>query len=41
MLLFPAPGAQLVSEIDPDSFDDVVVIDSTWQQTHQMCMVRS
>ncbi|KAF9146294.1 DTW domain-containing protein 1 [Mortierella sp. GBA39] len=36
LLLFPSPGAKQLSEIDPESFDKLVVIDGTWEQANKM-----
>ncbi|KAK3839957.1 MAG: DTW domain-containing protein [Linnemannia gamsii] len=36
LLLFPSPGAKQLSEIDPASFDKLVVIDGTWEQANKM-----
>ncbi|KAF9356476.1 DTW domain-containing protein 1 [Mortierella sp. AD094] len=36
LLLFPSPGAKTLSEIDPASFDKLVVIDGTWEQANKM-----
>ncbi|KAF8975259.1 DTW domain-containing protein 1 [Entomortierella lignicola] len=36
LLLFPSPGAKTLSEIDPESFDKLVVIDGTWEQANKM-----
>ncbi|KAF9188160.1 DTW domain-containing protein 1 [Haplosporangium sp. Z 767] len=36
LLLFPSPGAKQLSEIDPTSFDKLVVIDGTWEQANKM-----
>ncbi|KAF9934258.1 DTW domain-containing protein 1 [Linnemannia zychae] len=36
LLLFPSPGAKKLSEIDPTSFDKLVVIDGTWEQATKM-----
>ncbi|KAF9993065.1 DTW domain-containing protein 1 [Entomortierella chlamydospora] len=36
LLLFPSPGAKTLSEIDPSSFDKLVVIDGTWEQANKM-----
>ncbi|KAG0050862.1 DTW domain-containing protein 1 [Gryganskiella cystojenkinii] len=36
LLLFPSPGAKQLSEIDPSSFDKLVVIDGTWDQANKM-----
>ncbi|KAF8941409.1 DTW domain-containing protein [Dissophora ornata] len=36
LLLFPSPGAKQLSEIDPSSFDKLVVIDGTWEQANKM-----
>ncbi|KAG0368139.1 DTW domain-containing protein [Gamsiella multidivaricata] len=36
LLLFPSPGAKQLSEIDPSSFDKLVVIDGTWEQASKM-----
>ncbi|KAG0014951.1 DTW domain-containing protein 1 [Podila clonocystis] len=36
LLLFPSEGAKQLSEIDPASFDKLVVIDGTWDQAKKM-----
>ncbi|CAO3566140.1 unnamed protein product [Mortierella alpina] len=36
LLLFPCPEAKQLSEIDPTSFDKLVVIDGTWEQASKM-----
>ncbi|KAG0324246.1 DTW domain-containing protein 1 [Dissophora globulifera] len=36
LLLFPSPGAKRLSEIDPLTFDKLVVIDGTWDQAKKM-----
>ncbi|KAF9918131.1 DTW domain-containing protein 1 [Lobosporangium transversale] len=36
LLLFPSPDAKRLSEIDPASFDKLVVIDGTWDQANKM-----
>ncbi|KAG0207796.1 DTW domain-containing protein 1 [Mortierella sp. GBA30] len=36
LLLFPCPEAKQLSEIDPASFDKLVVIDGTWEQASKM-----
>ncbi|GJJ78825.1 hypothetical protein EMPS_11184 [Entomortierella parvispora] len=36
LLLFPSPEAKQLSEIDPSSFDKLVVIDGTWEQANKM-----
>ncbi|KAF9271960.1 DTW domain-containing protein 1 [Mortierella alpina] len=36
LLLFPCPEAKQLSEIDPASFDKLVVIDGTWEQANKM-----
>ncbi|KAF9109005.1 DTW domain-containing protein 1 [Mortierella sp. AM989] len=41
LLLFPSPGAKRLSEIDPSSFDKLVVIDGTWEQASKMAKSNS
>ncbi|KAF9428047.1 DTW domain-containing protein 1 [Podila epigama] len=36
LLLFPSEGAKQLSEIDPASFDKLIVIDGTWEQAKKM-----
>eukprot|EP01114_Cavostelium_apophysatum_P013615 TRINITY_DN3333_c0_g1_i1.p1 TRINITY_DN3333_c0_g1~~TRINITY_DN3333_c0_g1_i1.p1 ORF type:complete len:250 (-),score=39.58 TRINITY_DN3333_c0_g1_i1:114-863(-) len=35
-LLFPSPNAKFVDEVDVTQFKKLVVVDSTWQQTHRI-----
>ncbi|KAI8359648.1 DTW domain-containing protein [Mortierella sp. GBAus27b] len=41
LLLFPGPDAKRLSEIDPSSFDKLVVIDGTWSQAKMMTLSKS
>ncbi|KAJ1918122.1 hypothetical protein IWQ60_007578 [Tieghemiomyces parasiticus] len=36
LLLFPGPDARTLEEIDPKSFDHLLVIDGTWRQARSM-----
>ncbi|KAJ1964781.1 hypothetical protein IWQ62_002837 [Dispira parvispora] len=36
VLLFPGPDAKTLEEIDPNSFDQIIVIDGTWRQAQAM-----
>ncbi|RKP37609.1 DTW domain-containing protein, partial [Dimargaris cristalligena] len=36
LLLFPGPDAHTLEQIDPQSFDRVIVIDGTWKQARAM-----
>ena len=39
VLVYPSKEAIPITDIDPESFDDVVVLDCTWNQAHSVSTV--